>query len=111
MHYGSVGVVLGWGTHKMEFSLFSFSFWLSDDMTKHSQHRGQKGGSCIRGKRKEKESRWCFVFCICMLDVFASWVPRLHGAVRLGGGHINLYLYHRRDECSHGVLPVLFYVF
>lgn len=32
-----------------------------------------------------------------------------------GGGHINLYLYHRRDECSHGdisgVIPVLFYVF
>lgn len=27
------GAVLGWATHKMEFSLFSLSFWLSNEMT------------------------------------------------------------------------------
>lgn len=102
---GSVGVVLGWEMRKngvlFVFLAFFLSFWLSNEMTK--QHREVEGW---KSHREEKELRWCSVFyalmflllrCLCCV-VLCVWV----------GVISNLYLYHRRDKCSHGDISGFF---
>lgn len=103
---GSVGVVLGWQMRKngvlFVFLAFFLSFWLSNEMTKQPTPGGRRVE--VTSGRKRITLVFCLLRlmflllrCLCCM-VLCVWV----------GVISNLYLYHRRDKCSHGDISGFF---